>query len=537
MSPEVSVVIPAFDREATISRAITSVLAQTWDDFEIIVTDDGSLDKTVAVVEGFRDPRIRMVRHERNRGAAAARNSAIQTAKGKFIAFLDSDDEWFPEKLTVQLGQLRVQPADTCVSCTGVILHLLDRGIRREHRLEDSVDWCRRLTLGCDERPGSTLMARRDVFARVGLLDESLRRYEDWDWLLRYTSDGSRVLAISTPLAHIYNTRGRLARQSEQSAVQLLAKHNTLFSALDPTDRRRSLCDLWLQIATSYALEGQLGNAGRLALRALRRRPIYAVKRLVGNGIEFISLRCGFQRARLVGNPNGDGLIFGSNEKRGSQMSEPAHGGRSNLEYWKRLQDKDYFENHPCYNGLRDLGDEVTSNIEQFLKLEPTMRVVVIGCGYGRESAYIAPRVRHVYGIDVSDTILRKAEAYLAGRSITNFTGVLADHYENLVPDGIDLVFSIVVMQHLTRDLVRAYFRTLGRKLAPNGGFVVQFLEELFDGVEHADAELRAYEPSISWNARQITQLQSADLRLVAIHTSLVTPTALWHWAHFRRNY
>jgi hypothetical protein len=66
---------------------------------------------------------------------------------------------------------------------------------------------------------------------------------------------------------------------------------------------------------------------------------------------------------------------------------------------------------------------------------------------------------------------------------------------------------------------------------------VVQFLEELFDGVEHADAELRAYEPSISWNARQITQLaQSADLRLVEIRTSLVTPTALWHWSHIRRN-
>lgn len=221
----------------------------------------------------------------------------------------------------------------------------------------------------------------------------------------------------------------------------------------------------------------------------------------------------------------------------GEMSTEPARPSRSNVDYWKQLQDKNYFETHPCYNGFRDLGDDVTSNIGRFLKLSPEMRVVVIGSGYGRESAYIAPQVGHIYGIDVNETISRKAGTYLAERNITNFSGILADQYDELIPDGIDLVFSIVVMQHLTRDLVRDYFRNLGRKLKPNGVFVVQFLEELFDDVAQADAELRAYEPSISWTARQITELaQHADLRLVEIRTSLVTPTALWHWTHLSRN-
>jgi len=290
MTPEVSVIIPAFNREATIGRAISSVLAQTWADFEIVVVDDGSQDATVTVAQGFGDERVRIVQHEQNRGAAAARNTGIRAAKGEFIAFLDSDDEWFPNKLATQLRQLREQPPDTCVSCTGVILHLIDRGIRREYRLQDCGDWRRRLALGCDERPGSTLLARREVFERVGLLDETLSRFEDWDWMLRYAMQGDRVHVISTPLAEIHNTRGRLGAQSEAAARRFLGKHWSLFEALDKSDRRLSLCDLWLQIATTYALEGCYRDATRLAMSALANRPFYATKRLFRHVSEFMSL-------------------------------------------------------------------------------------------------------------------------------------------------------------------------------------------------------------------------------------------------------
>ena len=102
------------------------------------------------------------------------------------------------------------------------------------------------------------------------------------------------------------------------------------------------------------------------------------------------------------------------------------------------------------------------------------------------------------------------------------------------MPAGIDPVYSIVVMQHLTRDLARAYFENPGRKLSPSGSFVVQFLEELYPGVEDADAELRAYEPSVSWTSYQIAELsRSVGLQYREVRSNLVTPTALWHWAHF----
>lgn len=210
---------------------------------------------------------------------------------------------------------------------------------------------------------------------------------------------------------------------------------------------------------------------------------------------------------------------------------------RSNLEIWKRLQGDNYFETHPCYNGLKDFsGHEAVQATQWFVPLRGDMTVAVIGCGYGRESLRLAPLVKEVYGIDVSDVVLKKAVTYLRDRGVDNFVPVLADNFTRDIPNGIDLVFSIVVMQHLTRDLVRNYFLELGRKLVPGGGFVVQFLD--VDGSDNSDAPIHGGgEPSVTWSPWQIVDLSRfAELKLVEIRTQLVTDLALWHWAYFRKD-
>jgi glycosyltransferase involved in cell wall biosynthesis len=106
----VSVVLPTFNRGYCLERAIRSVLGQTYPDWELIVVDDGSTDDTQAVLESFKDPRIRVFRHSVNRGVAAARNTGLAAARGEFIAFLDSDDEWRPDKLTKQLDVMTRAP-------------------------------------------------------------------------------------------------------------------------------------------------------------------------------------------------------------------------------------------------------------------------------------------------------------------------------------------------------------------------------------------------------------------------------------------
>lgn len=102
----VSVVIPTYNRAHVLNRAIRSVLGQTYQHFEIIVVDDGSTDNTEQVVKAIADDRVRYIRHETNKGtAAAARNTGIRQACGEFIGFVDSDDEWLPGKLQKQVDK------------------------------------------------------------------------------------------------------------------------------------------------------------------------------------------------------------------------------------------------------------------------------------------------------------------------------------------------------------------------------------------------------------------------------------------------
>ena len=117
--PIVSVVIPTFNRAHLIMRALQSVLTQTFTAWETIVVDDGSTDDTETVVLSLGDSRIRYCRQPENRGPAAARNRGMREAKGEFIAFLDSDDEWFPDKLELQVARFRELPETVGLIYTG----------------------------------------------------------------------------------------------------------------------------------------------------------------------------------------------------------------------------------------------------------------------------------------------------------------------------------------------------------------------------------------------------------------------------------
>ena len=101
----VSVVIPAFNCEKYIAECIDSVLNQSYQDFEIIIIDDGSTDGTVKTVSGYEDDRIKLFHQEGNSGSGAARNYGVEKASGQWIAFVDADDTWLPDKLQKQLAE------------------------------------------------------------------------------------------------------------------------------------------------------------------------------------------------------------------------------------------------------------------------------------------------------------------------------------------------------------------------------------------------------------------------------------------------
>ena len=118
-SPKVSIILPTYNRAHIIEKAIQSVLNQTYQDFEIIIIDDGSKDDTKKIIRGFqeKDNRIKYIRFEENKGAAAARNAGIKMSKGEYITFQDSDDEWLPEKLEKQMKIIETSSENIVVYC------------------------------------------------------------------------------------------------------------------------------------------------------------------------------------------------------------------------------------------------------------------------------------------------------------------------------------------------------------------------------------------------------------------------------------
>ncbi len=203
--PQVTVVVPIYNSVSTIKRAIDSVVAQTYSDLEIIVVDDGSTDQSRNLITQWGIDNLSLIRHPHNRGAAAARNTGIAAARGRFIAFLDSDDTWKREKLERQIAAVDEPSCSILCACvTGYLLH--KRSQTRTVKLDLSPSQFRRdILFGCTISPGTTLLVDRRIFDEIGYFDEGLRRLEDWDWLLRLARwDGCEMLVLPQSLADIY---------------------------------------------------------------------------------------------------------------------------------------------------------------------------------------------------------------------------------------------------------------------------------------------------------------------------------------------
>ncbi len=204
MPPQVTVIIPVFNGAATIKRALDSVVSQTFTNYEIVVVDDGSTDQTAEIVEQSCIERLVLIRHAQNRGAAAARNTGIAASKGRWLAFLDSDDTWMPEKVARQVQKMQGAVSNVTACVTGYHLHKGDRKQTVSLALPPGA-FRREILFGCTISPGSTLFVEQRVFNEIGLFDENLRRLEDWDWFLRF-AERYDMMFISEPLVKVYYT-------------------------------------------------------------------------------------------------------------------------------------------------------------------------------------------------------------------------------------------------------------------------------------------------------------------------------------------
>jgi len=240
---DLSVIIPTHNRAGLLPRALTSVQAQTRTPDEVIVVDDGSTDGTERLVQR-EFPGVKYLRQE-NQGVAAARNHGIREARGEWLAFLDSDDEWLPQKLTRQFEALRKEPEF-------LLCHTNELWIRNGRRVNPMKKhtkygghiFSKCLPL-CVISP-SAVVLHRSVLARTGLFDESLPACEDYDLWLRVSSVFP-VLYLEEPLMVKYGGHpDQLSRRywgMDRFRIQALEK--VLGSGtLSPADQRAALNEL-----------------------------------------------------------------------------------------------------------------------------------------------------------------------------------------------------------------------------------------------------------------------------------------------------
>ncbi len=255
--PRWSVIVPTFGRPQFLSEALRSIAAQTVADFECIVVDDGADEP---VVLPFVDHRFRVVRHEQNRGVAAARNSGLAAATGEYVAFLDDDDLWTERRLDIALRT--VGPGVIAVCAGG-------------HVGADHVDVPRviepfALTV-MDRNPphlGSTAVVRNECLP----FDERFRACEDLDWWIRMSR--SSTVSVSPQVGWLFRRHageraGYGARQRIDGSMQLLAEHAEFFAT-----RPRAAAYRWIRIGWLSHGVGDSAGVRRAARRAVRAHPV-----------------------------------------------------------------------------------------------------------------------------------------------------------------------------------------------------------------------------------------------------------------------
>jgi glycosyltransferase involved in cell wall biosynthesis len=258
----VSVIIPVFGRQASLSLAILSAAAQLSADDEILVVDDGSSPPIVLpAIDSFAAP-VRLLRSEVNRGAAGARNLGLAHAQKPLVAFLDSDDVWLEGKLAAQRRLLAVACGWQETEGGRVVRRRAPAPSRSRSDF----------FAGCWFCPGTTLLTRRSAFELCGPLPEGLRRLEDLEWFLRFALAGGRLLVADIMGASI--ARGGNARPAAvEEAADRIIRGLAAMPGVTRRERGELLAYLDLERAAAHGNVGDFIARARFLTLSLLRRP------------------------------------------------------------------------------------------------------------------------------------------------------------------------------------------------------------------------------------------------------------------------
>jgi glycosyltransferase involved in cell wall biosynthesis len=286
MAPLVSVIIPTYNREKIITRAIDSVFAQTYQDFEIIVLDDGSQDNTKAVVEGY-GTKVHYF-YQNNKGIAGARNAGMHQAAGEYIAFLDSDDYWLPGKLERQMALFSEHPEYGMAACQCGSVQI--DGTYREKNRPGKSGWILYDLFNKNFIRTSSAVITRTCLEKVGGFDEALREGEEYDYWLRIAAEFA-VGFINEPLTvYVDNTDG-MSTDSLTGRLHRLKvlEKNYLKKKIPLHMYRRRIADTCHYIGRHYIEKGNRPEGLAYLKKAQKLHPAY-LKNLVYLALNLIKI-------------------------------------------------------------------------------------------------------------------------------------------------------------------------------------------------------------------------------------------------------
>jgi glycosyltransferase involved in cell wall biosynthesis len=253
----ISVVIPTYECQQATIAALRSVLAQQTLPLEVVIVDDHSSVPFTLPPDLELTTSVEILRLDRNRGAAAARNAGVEAASGEWIAFLDSDDTWMPDKLSRQIARIGGEADMRVCYATGFTRVDKFRGNKPEDLIPASAKGIDAFAGGCWFAPGSTAIVHRKAFDIVGAYDTSLRRLEDFDWFLRFGAAGGSLQVAPFAGSLISVADRPTPEKVEEARAVILAKWSgDAGDVLGPRGRARLAAYLDLECASANFYSG-----------------------------------------------------------------------------------------------------------------------------------------------------------------------------------------------------------------------------------------------------------------------------------------
>lgn len=271
----VSVVIPTYNRAEMVERAVRSVLAQTYPDLDVIIVDDCSTDNTLERVNQLQqtDRRIRYLRHENNRGAQAARNTGINSAIGEFVAFLDSDNEWLPQKIEKQLALFTHQ-----MDIPGMVYC----GFSRVNNLQEVIHeykpefrgYLYPQVLRSWLTDTSTIIVRKEFLEQVGGFTDGLKAYHEWDLCIKLSK--ICVFDFIPEFLAVYHEHAlpTISKDLLRDAVGYERVVDLYHDEIVQNCGKNTLSDHYLKLARLFIQAGQFSTGKKYFLESMKFNPL-----------------------------------------------------------------------------------------------------------------------------------------------------------------------------------------------------------------------------------------------------------------------